>query len=265
MIRSFYIAGTGMMTQRNKMDVIINNISNLDTTGYKQDTLLTRSFSDMLLNRLNDPTLSTVTNGEVVNATRYSYVNPVGPQNTGIHIDEIQIDFSVGNPESTGIASNLAITSEQGFFVLQTPDGNQYTRAGAFQVDVNGNLVSEDGYFVMGTGGPVNVGTTGEYLISTNGAVYVNGQMVNQVQLVDWEDRSVLRKVGNNNFVPYNNAAPAIVNATVEQGMLETSNADAATVMTQMLMTNRVYESSQRMLKMVDESLAKTVNDIGRF
>ncbi len=264
MIRCFYIAGTGMMTQRNKMDVIINNITNLDTTGYKNDTLLTRSFKDMLLNRLNDPTLTN--NPNVVNAYTISSVNPVGPQNTGIHIDEIQIDFSVGKPEETGIPSNLAITSEQGFFVLQTPAGTQYTRAGAFQTDVNGNLVTEDGSFVMGTGGPVNVGTTGNYTISQDGTVYVNGQQVNRLQIVDWEDRSVLRKVGNTNFVPYNNAAPAaVLNATVQQGMLEGSNADAATVMTEMLMTNRVYEASQRMLKMSDESLSRTVNDIGKF
>ena len=252
MIRCFYIAGTGMITQRNKMDVIINNVTNMDTTGYKQDNLMTRSFSDLLLTRMNDPA--------IINQTR-----EVGPLNTGIHVDEIYIDFTVGAPESTGIPSNLAITSEEGFFVVQTAEGIQYTRNGAFEVDVNGNLVTQDGGYVMGTGGPINVGTTENYSITTDGRVYVGDQQVNQLQIVDWEDRTVLRKTGDNNYLPFNGEAPTqVANPSVAQGYLESSNVEMARVMADLLMTNRVYEASQRMLSMSDESLGQTIN-LGAF
>ncbi len=134
MIRSFYIAGTGMMTQRSKMDVVINNISNADTVGYRQDQMITRSFPDLLLDRLNDTAI----------VNQY-----VGPQNTGVHVDEIIIDFGRGTPEPTEQMTDMAIMGD-GFFTVQTPQGVQYTRAGNFQVDVNGTLLTQEGYYVLG-------------------------------------------------------------------------------------------------------------------
>ena len=74
MVRGLYLAGTGMLIQRSKMDVITNNITNMDTVGYKKDLLLSRSFEDMLISRMNDPS--------VVNRTRE--VGLLGP---GVHID----------------------------------------------------------------------------------------------------------------------------------------------------------------------------------
>ena len=67
-------------------------------------------------------------------------------------------------------------------------------------------------------------------------------------------------------YYPYNGAQPAVMqNPTVAQGMLEGSNLDIGREMAEMLMTNRAYESNQRILQMADDSLSKTVNDIGRF
>jgi len=76
MLRSLYLAATGMMVQRKKMDVLTNNIANAETTGYKRDRLLSRSFKDMMIERTGDPYIVNILSG-------------VGPQNTGIHIDEI--------------------------------------------------------------------------------------------------------------------------------------------------------------------------------
>lgn len=251
MIRSFYIAGTGMMTQRSKMDVVINNITNADTVGYRQDQLITRSFPDLLLDRLNDPS--------IVNQTY------VGPQNTGVHVDEIVIDFSRGTPEPTEEMSDLAIMNE-GFFTVQTPDGIQYTRAGNFQVDVNGTLLTQEGYYVLGQNGqPINVGTYG-FQVDGQGYIYnAEGQQINRLNIVTFEDLNALRKVGNNNYVPYGGAQPiAVENPGVMQGYIETSNVDIAKTVADMMLTQRVYESSQRILQMTDESLAKTM-DIGNF
>ena len=82
MLRSLYIAGTGMMVQRSRMDVITNNIANVETVGYKKDEMLTRSFADMLIDRMND----------TANGT-----NRVGPLKAGTHIDDIHTYFTQGN------------------------------------------------------------------------------------------------------------------------------------------------------------------------
>jgi flagellar basal-body rod protein FlgG len=235
------------------MDVVINNITNMDTVGYKQDQMVTRSFSDLRLDRLNDPA--------IINRDTY-----VGPQNTGVHIDEVVLDFNQGVMQPTENESDLAISGE-GFFAVQTPDGVQYTRAGDFWVDNTGNLMTQEGYYVLGQGGArLNVGTQG-FVVSKNGTIQnKQGQVLGTLQIVPFQDLCTLRKVGNNNYLPYDGSAPtAVQNPTVEQFMIEGSNVDTARVVADMLMTNRVYESSQRMLRMVDESLSKTVNDIGRF
>ncbi len=251
MLRSFYIAGTGMLTQRSKMDIIINNITNSDTVGYKKDQVISRSFGDMLLDRLNDPSVLTQTY--------------VGGQNTGVYVDELSTDFKQGPIEPTEQQSDLAITGD-GFFSIQTPNGVRYTRSGNFQVDANGTLLTQEGYYVMGqNGGMINVGT-GDFTVKGDGTVFVNGQAVNKIQVVQFADTGVLRKAGDNLYYPNGGAQPQVMNnPSITQGALEGSNTEIGREMADMLMTNRAYESSQRILKMVDESLAKTVSEIGRF
>ncbi len=251
MLRSFYIAGTGMLTQRAKMDVIINNLTNVDTTGYKADQVITQSFPDMLLDRLNDPS--------ILSQTR------VGPQNTGVFVDQLVTNFSSGPMETTNLQTDFALNGN-GFFTIQTPQGIRYTRSGNFQVDVNGTLLTQEGYYVVGqNGGLINVGT-GEFTVSGNGTIFVNGQATGQMRIVQFADNGVLRKAGDNLYYPYNGEQPAVMqNPAVAQGMLEGSNLEIGREMAEMLVTNRAYESNQRMLKMVDESLAKTVNEIGKF
>lgn len=252
MLRSLYIAGTGMITGRSKMDVITNNIANMDTVGYKKDQMISRSFSDLLLDRINDP--------NIINQRA-----EVGPLNTGTHIDEIVTDFSQGPMESTEEDADLAIQGD-GYFSVLTPQGIRYTRSGNFAVDTNGDLVTQEGYYVMGQdGGRLHIGTD-EFAVSSTGTITAENKTVGTIRLVAFKDQTVLRKTGENLYTTYNNAQPAqAATASIKQGYLETSNVDMATEMVDMLATNRAYESSQRIVKMVDESLGKTVNDIARF
>lgn len=266
MLRSFYIAGTGMLTQRRKMDTVINNLTNVDTTGYKNDMVVTRSFEDMLLSRLNDdPAIIGTRAIPDIAALSSGTPQEIGAQNTGLYYDEAVIDFTQGAMDATGRQTDLAIAGE-GFFCIQTPEGMRYTRSGDFQVDLNGNLLTHDGNYVVGAdGGMVNVGT-GDFTVGENGSIYVNGEQTAQLRIVNFADTTVLRKQGGNLFYVYNDAQPQVMaNPNVQQGMREGSNVDLGAEMTDMLMTNRVYESNQRILRMVDETLDKTVNTIGQF
>ncbi len=252
MLRSLYIAGTGMITQRAKMDVITNNIANLDTVGYKNDEMISRSFSDLLLYQINDP--------DVVNQRK-----EVGPLNTGIHIDQVFTDYTQGPLEETDVQTDLAIQGE-GFFAVSTPQGVRYTRSGNFAVNSNGYLITQDGYYVQGQGGGnLQVGT-GDFTVANDGTVTAGGQTVGKLRLVTFENLTDLRKTGNNLYTTYNNAQPVdVANPDIKQGWQEGSNVDMATVMVNMLSTQRSYQSNQQIVKMVDETLGKTVNEIAKF
>ena len=252
MLRSLYIAGTGMITERSKMDVITNNIANIETVGYKKDQMISRSFSDLLLEQINDP--------NIINQR-----TEVGPLNTGTHIDEIVTDFTQGSLEFTEENTDLAIQGD-GYFSVLTPQGIRYTRSGNFAVDSNGDLVTQEGYYVLGQdGGRLHIGTD-EFSVSGKGTIMAGSQTVGTIRLVAFQDQTVLRKTGENLYTTYNNSQPAqVATASIKQGYLENSNVDMATEMVDMLATNRAYESNQRIVKMVDESLGKTVNDIARF
>lgn len=254
MQRGLYAAGTGMLVQRSRMDVLTNNITNVDTLGYKKDTMLSRSFEDMLIERMNDPS--------VVNVTRN-----VGPLNTGIHVDEVATQFSQGTPEQTELNTDLCIVGD-GFFVVNTPDGDRYTRAGNFHIDSEGYLRDANGYEVQGDGGSNIQLASDRFTVKANGTIYNDdtGAQVAKLKLVEFENPLGLRKQGDNLYYDYGEATETEVkNSEVLQGYIETSNVSIASEMVDMIVTNRAYESSQRAARMIDETLGRAVNDIAKF
>ena len=252
MIRSLYLSGTNMIVQRRKMDVTTNNIANLETNGFKADKLLSRSFSDMLLSRVGDPAV-------------LHRRTEVGPLNTGVHIDEVVTSFASGNIVETQKTSDMAIVGD-GFFTVATPAGERYTRDGSFVVNRDGFLVSADGHFVLGTNGALRVGDEHFAVDAVGNVTASDGTYLGQLRVATFDDLAGLRKTGNNLYVNYTNQTvrPA-ANSEVKQGFLETSNVQAAAEMVEMLTLYRHYETSQRMVKMVDETLAKAVNEVGRL
>ncbi len=256
MLRSLYTATTGMMTQRNKMDTITNNITNVDTIGYKKDYMLTRSFEDVLIERINDPNIV---------ATRFNNRSQVGDHNWGVYADEIFTSFVQGSPEQTEQPNELAIQGE-GFFVVNTPDGARYTRSGNFRVDRDGFLVNPNGYYVQNTaGGNVYVGQ-GDFSINSLGDVTVDGNVTGTIAVVTFNDLQGLRKAGENLYYHYNDEAPVFAqDYEVLQGYIETSNVDVASETVEMITTSRAYESCYKAAQMIDQTLARTVNDIAKF
>ena len=243
MLRSLYIASTGMLAQRKKMDIVTNNIINIDTTGYKKDTLITRSFQDLMIERLDG-----------------SYI---GPQNTGVHVDDVATSFDQGDLDPTDRLSDVALEGE-GFFVVNTADGLRYTRDGAFAVSPDGYLVNADGNYVQGNNGRIYVGS-GEFTISEQGNVIVNGATVDRLRVVTFGDLTGLEKVGANMFAAGTAGAPQpAADCKVRQGYLEGSNVDMSEEMVTMVELNRAYQVNQRVLTMLDQSLGKTVNEVGK-
>ena len=248
MLRGLYTAATGMTVQRNKMDVLTNNIVNASTNGYKQDELISSSFEEVLIERTNDP--------YVVNTS-----SEVGPYSFGTHIDEIYTDFAQGSMEETGTVTDLAISGE-GFFAVETPDGERYTRAGNFSVDQDGYLVTSDGDYVLGDNGRLNVGTGG-FAVSSDGTVTADGEVRGTLDIVQFEDTTGLRKQGENLYYSLDGEIPTEADGKVIQGYLEGSNVDIADEMVDMISVYRTYEANQKILTMTDETLGLAVNDLG--
>jgi flagellar basal-body rod protein FlgG len=238
-----------MITDMKKMDVITNNFSNSDTTGYKKELLVSRSFEDMLIARMNDR--------NIVNARR------IGPLNTGVHVDEIVVSFTQGPIERTDRDTDLTIKGD-GFIVINSPNGERYTRSGSFNIDSDGFLVTDEGYFVMGENGPMRINTS-EFTVDKSGTIYVNGESMDTIRTVTFENLEDLRKEGDSLYYN-NNPADVGVQFTGElaQGYLEASNVDLMQETVNMIEVSRSYETNQRIIRMLDDTLGKAVNDIGR-
>lgn len=247
MLRSFYTAGTGMLTQRDKMEVLTNNLTNADTAGYKSDSLVLSSFKNMMINRLHDP---------------YSGgTNTVGSLGTGAHIDRVITSFEQGNLEETGRSLDFALEGT-GFFVLSTPNGLRYSREGSFSVSSDGYLLSSSGMYVQGTNGRIYVGGD-DFTVDEQGGVYISDALTDRIKVVSFNDNTSLRK-DENNMYQATQAPAADTTTKVLQGRLEGSNVDVSGELANMLSASRAYDTNQRVLRMIDSTLDKTVNDVGR-
>jgi flagellar basal-body rod protein FlgF len=247
MIRGLYTAATGMTVQRNKMDVLTNNIVNAETTGYKKDTLINSSFDQVMLQRINDPNVSIYGPSDV------------GSYDYGTHVDELFTNYSQGTLEQTGKSTDLSIEGE-GFFVVETSAGERYTRSGNFSVSADGYLVTESGEYVLGENGRIQVGGK-DFTVAADGTVTNATGNVGKLRLVTFTDLSALRKQGSNLYYTYGGAGSINAeNAAIKQGCQESSNVDVTDSMVDMLTVYRNYEASQKIVGMTDDSLGLAVN-----
>ena len=241
MIQGLYAAAAGMINQQTMLEVITNNLANVNTSGYKRDDL---SFSGMF-DPLPTPEGSNVLNLDTV-STKFT------------------TDFTVGGVQRTDNPLDVTIDGD-GFFVIQHDNGIRYTRSGNFSLNVSGQLVTVDGYPVLGTNGIIPVHGN-QVEIDNTGQVIVDGISVATLRLADFQKPYELIKAGNNTFVAAN---PAVVEmpatAHVEQGFLELSNVNAVYEMAKMIESMRVYESYQKTIQLFNETLEKANSELGKI
>ena len=275
MVRGQYIAGTGMLLQRRLMENITNNITNADTSGYKKEHLVSHSFDEVLIKRYNDPAVvSQTTVPQHIHITDFPHATggipvtykdgtPVGPLHLGTQIDQLYINFEQGAFDGTERTTDLAIAGDA-FFVMQTLDGERYSRAGAFYLDDAGFLTDGEGNYLLGENGPLNVGTL-NFNVDLNGGIWIGEEYLDTIRMASFADNNTLRKQGSNLFFSMEEPEAVTKPYQIRQGFLETSNVDIGREMVDMLMVYRTYETNQRMLSMVDETVGKAVNEIGRL
>lgn len=257
MIRGLYTAASGMLAEARRNDVIANNLANVDTTGFKKDTTVIRSFEEMLLRRFNDPV-------ELPPKGRRVDLRPIiGPLGVGAGVDDIATDFVAGPQAFTQNPLDLALEGD-GFFTVLTPRGERYTRNGAFYLNGEGVLVTSEGYPVLGENGLITL-REGEATIDRSGQISLGGAPVDRLRIVEFADLRGLRKEGDSLWVATPIAGPPMqsADAVVKQGYREKSNVNVIREMVEMIAAVRAYEANQKAVQAHDELMAKAVNQVG--
>jgi flagellar basal-body rod protein FlgG len=162
--------------------------------------------------------------------------------------------------KTTGNPLDFAIVGP-GLFVVETPQGERYTRAGNFVRNAEGFLATSEGFRVLGTDGPVQV-PDGGLPVDSNGRLPDGGSL----RLVGGESLDGLAKAGGTLFAVVGGAAPPaeLPDATVVQGQLEGSNVSVVMSMVEMLATMRTYEAYQKTIQALDQTVGQAANELGR-
>lgn len=258
MIRELYTAALGLINQQTKLEVLANNISNAETTGYKREAVFERSLIDASQNLYNVP-------GDIENDD-----SPVGSFT----------DFSTGAFRKTDNPLDIAL-EQDGFFTLQDEAGNIYfTRNGHFTINASGNIISADGKMLMGDGGPLAVHRENfdnpmitpdpkavKIRITTNGEVFANEYYIGTLLITSIENLETLRRISAQQFIATENTIANHLpteSIAVRQGWLEESNVNIIKEMVQMIELQRQFEAGTKVIQTNDKTLDDSIR-IGRY
>lgn len=252
-MRAMNIAATGMQAQQLNVEVISHNIANINTTGYKQQRA---EFQDLLYENIRRPGAPSSDADTIV---------PAGVQmGLGVKTAAVYRIDSQGSLLPTDNSLDMAIEGN-GFFPIDLPTGETgYTRAGTFQLDANGQIVTADGHPLQP--GIVIDPTATDIGVNASGAVVVKipgqqqEQVVGNIQLATFPNRAGLEAIGDNLFKETDAsgaaalATPGLDGAgTVRQGFVEASNVNIVGELTNMITAQRAYEMNSKVIQTTDE------------
>ncbi len=246
MIQGLYAAATGMITIEDQQSVIANNIANSATVGFKRQNATAEGFKQVFL-------------GQAGTAARLNATKAPGG---GLRLLSTYTDQQSGPLLATGDPLNIALTGP-GFITVTTPDGQRYTRNGAFKVDQDGQLATSDGYKIQGDGGgPITV-SGGAVSFDRSGNVLIDNQPVGKLGIVEFADVKALQHDGTNLFASATGTGTPATNTEVAPGTLEGSNVQLPVEMASMILGLRAYAANQKVISSVDDTLTRLIDDVG--
>ncbi|MDE0562079.1 MULTISPECIES: flagellar basal body rod protein FlgG [unclassified Exiguobacterium] len=286
MLRAMYSGISGLKNFQSKLDVVGNNIANVNTFGYKKGRV---TFKDLVSQQVGSASGG--------NGATAGGINPkeVGLGGTMATVDNV---YNQGAMQNTGRALDVGISGE-GFFVTIVNGQAQYTRAGNFYTDNNGDLVTGEGTYLLGTGakpaanlpapnltgnipdvvagstayGKISIPTDARSLsIGKDGQVsYVDAagalQTAGYIVTANFSNNAGLSKVGANNFLQSQNSGDPLIGAAGDlgrgnlvSGALEMSNVDLSEEFTEMIVAQRGFQANTRIITTSDEILQELVN-----
>lgn len=236
MDRGIFVALSGAMAQERRLEAITDNLANVSTSGFKKQ----KPVFENAIPRFNAPR-TFVRTGALLN------------------------DMSQGANQLTGRSLDVAMNGE-GFLAIQTPAGTRYTRNGSLALDPAGNLVTREGYAVLGENGPIRLSSTA-VVIDAEGNIVQDGEITGKLKTVFFDKPEFLRREGNfysADNTGANEITPKPGANKIEQGYLEVSNVSAVYSMTSMIEALRSYETHTKMIQTLDDMTKRAIDEVGR-
>ena len=232
-----------MVLQR-KMDVIANNLANINTSGYKADNLLFEKY--------------------MMPVARMNKFQPLDRDLAYVNDDRISHQFMPGSIIETGNPVNAAINDDSSFFVIDAPGGERYTRNGEFDINVDGQLVTSDGFPVQGADGPITFTTEDTNIgISRDGLITSDRGEIGRLRVVTFENPQGLKKEG---FSLFSGQTPLPVEQpNIMGGHIEQSNVQGVVEISRMIEVTRSYQTLAKALKDTNDLRQNAINSLGQL
>ena len=260
-MRALAIAATGMSAQEKNIEVIANNVANINTTGFKRSRA---EFTDLIYQ--NERLQGVSSRGKDATVPEGSQIG------LGVRIAAVRTVNIQGSLASTGNQLDLAING-RGYFQIQTPAGEtEFTRAGSFSVNAQGQLCTVDGLLVTpaivipATATAVNVNQSG--LVTATVAGQTAPQSVGQLTIANFVNEAGLQALGGNLFQQTSASGQPNVGVpgdtafgTIQQGYLESSNVDPVSEITNLISAQRAYEMNSKVIQAADQ-MAGTISNL---
>lgn len=248
MIQGLYSAATGMVAIEDRQSITANNIANASTPGFKRHQSVQLGFYQVFRESQRQPmihNLEAAPGGGVKNVETFSHLESGVLRNTG-------------NPLNAAIQG-------PGYFVVDTPRGDRFTRSGDFAVDVEGHLSTPGGFKVQAEGGgPIDV-RGGMVNIDQGGAVSVDGIPAGRIRVVEFESPERLLREGDSLYAATEAVRQQMsdgANSSVQQANLEMSNVNLSQEMTGMILGLRAYEANQKVIQTVDATIGRLIDQV---
>lgn len=230
-----------------KMEAIANNLANIDTVGYKED--------QPAFQQLFSSTMGVASESDEESFAHFEHLAPyTGVGTFYVSVADMGKNLDQGRMMRTGNDLDFAVGQPGGFFSIDTPQGERFTRAGNFKLNEKSQLVTLDGYLVSGKEGPLTLKGNKVELVD-DGSLLVDGQPAGGLKIVTFPNPDQLQKFGGNFFAPVDpsNNPRILEEVKVLQGMVEGSNVDSVKEMVRMIEANRAYTTTQKALVSADE------------
>lgn len=258
-LRGLVSAANGMNALIEQNDSTANNVANVNTVGYKKQSLAFQNIYDANV---------------VQKSSETGDVDSVGQLSVGSQVQKLVYDFSQGSLDKTGNTFDVAIQGD-GFFKIRTADGDiSYTRNGSFTLNSQGSLVTKDGNYVLDNKGKeIKINTNGvvlhslnDIIISEDGQIQIsndqNQMTLQSIGIYDFANKENMVCIGGSRFKPLDatvNREVKAVKFSLQQGSLEMSNSNVVNEMIKTVSTSRNYEALSKLVKANGDSLTNVM------
>jgi flagellar basal-body rod protein FlgF len=240
---TFLVGLSQQMAANRAMEVIANNLANLGTPAFKRESVQFEQYVVPL------PATEAEGGGQV----NVSFVLDRG----------VLRDLTTGRFEQTGSLLDMSLDGD-GYFVVQTPDGERYTRNGHFRLDEQGQVVTEQGYVLQSDGGAITLQPQdGDLRVGADGSLSTDLQLLGKLRVVTFNDERALKKAGGSLFDAAGATATPAATVRVRQGMIEKSNVEPVLEISKMIDVMRAYQASADLTKSGEDLLKQAIEKIG--